>query len=175
MITRYLPLGPQIIHLHQLLLIIIPMLHLKRLRVINHTRIARPVLASLPKPACKPTPPRIRVTPVVSVFRVVRRVERCAEDLGEEAHEEDAHGGHARAHDAYVELDRGPVDDVELVPGGVVRGGEGDEGLEAEDGDDGYAMGGLISVWCWRVKGAVLTRCRRRTSLLRRPSSSMPV
>jgi hypothetical protein len=49
--ARDLGLRPQIIHLYQLLLIIIPMLHLKSCGIVDLTRIARPLLIAFPNAA----------------------------------------------------------------------------------------------------------------------------
>jgi len=43
----------------------------------------------------------------------------CPKHLGEHAHEDDAEGRHACAHDADVDLDVGPGNHVGLVPGRV--------------------------------------------------------
>ena len=89
------------------------------------------------------------IVPALEHARAVRavlcvvggRVLRGAEGAGEDAHEDEAERGHAGADDADVDLDGGPVCCVGLVPGGVCGVGKGDEGLEADDGDDGYAWG----------------------------------
>lgn len=46
---------------------------------------------------------------------------------GEHAEEQEAHGRHAGADDAHVDLDGRPEADGEVVPGRVGRGREGDE------------------------------------------------
>jgi hypothetical protein len=48
--------------------------------------------------------------------------------------ENDTQRRHAGAHYADVDLNGGPIADIDLVPGGVCRVGEVNKGLETNDG-----------------------------------------
>ena len=160
-ITLINPPGvPQRPQLHQPSLIIIIILHRKRLlphdpHRLRHdsvhaairpytvaplrpvgrklTKRARPPVASGPPPVRR----RLVAAPAVVVSPVC--VAGAAAEGGEQADEEQAQGGHARAHDADVNFDGRPQRDRKVVPGRVGGLAEDDERVQADDGDDGDA------------------------------------
>ena len=62
-------------------------------------------------------------------------------DAGEEADEDEAHGGHAGADKADIDLDGGPERDREVIRGGVVGRRKDNERLQSNNRDDGDAVG----------------------------------
>lgn len=140
------PLPTQIVHLHKLFLVI-AMPYFKRRRVRDGIRISilsyECLLATRERAAdARIVPALERSRTARAVFRVVLRrlVLRGAHDAGEHAYEDEPEGRHAGADDADVDLDGGPVRRIGLVPGGVNGVCEGDEGLEADDGNNSDAF-----------------------------------